>query len=193
MERDLFGKPLPARGAAEGMLFGDRAPQVSGASHAVPASAFQAKVTRMTTRFLCTAMIAAAMLGASLSSSAAADPTGTWLTQDGKATVRIADCGGALCGAIISLKEPNDPETGQPKTDKNNADASLRSRPMLGVQIVLGMTPNSKPASWTGQVYNAEDGKTYAGTLTLQDAKTIKLEGCILGGLICKTSTWIRS
>ncbi len=45
---------------------------------------------------------------------------------------------------------------------------------------------------WSGQVYNPEDGKTYSGSITLQDASTIKLQGCLLGGMICKTSTWTR-
>jgi len=107
--------------------------------------------------------------------------------------VRITNCGGALCGAIVSLTEPNDPATHKPKTDKNNADAGLRNRPMIGVQIVLGMKPSGTANKWNGQVYNAEDGKTYSGSLTLQDANTIKLEGCILGGLICKSSKWTRS
>ena len=50
----------------------------------------------------------------------AADPYGSWLTEGGKATIRIANCGGALCGTIAALKEPNDPATGRPQTDKNN-------------------------------------------------------------------------
>jgi uncharacterized protein (DUF2147 family) len=144
-------------------------------------------------KFMRTATMAAALLGVSLGASLAADPTGTWHTEEGKATVRIAACGPALCGTIISLKEANDPDTGKAKTDKNNADAGLRSRPIIGVLIVLGMKPSGTANKWSGQVYNAEDGKTYTGNLTLQDANTIKLEGCILGGLVCKAQTWTRA
>jgi uncharacterized protein (DUF2147 family) len=143
-------------------------------------------------KFLRIATIAAGLLGVSLGTSFAADPIGTWQTEEGKAIVRIAACGPALCGTIISLKEAND-ESGKPKTDKNNADSGLRSRPMIGVQIVLGMKPSGTANRWSGQVYNAEDGKTYSGSLTLQDANTIKLEGCILGGLVCKAATWTRA
>jgi uncharacterized protein (DUF2147 family) len=139
------------------------------------------------------AMLATVLACGSLASAFAAEPIGNWNTEDGKAVIRIANCGGALCGTIFSLKEPNDPDTGRPKTDKNNADASLRTRPMIGVQIVLGMKPTGAANKWSGQVYNAEDGKIYSGNLTLQDANTIKLEGCILGGLICKASTWTRA
>ncbi len=144
-------------------------------------------------KFLRTATLAAGLLGASLGTGLAADPMGTWHTEEGKATVRIAACGPALCGTIISLKEANDPGTGKPKTDKNNVDQSLRSRPMIGVLVVLGMKPSGSANKWSGQVYNAEDGKTYSGSLTLQDANTIKLEGCILGGLACKAATWTRA
>jgi uncharacterized protein (DUF2147 family) len=125
------------------------------------------------------------------SASAQADPVGTWLTEGGRSRVRVADCGGALCGTVIWLKEPNDPETGKPKLDKKNADASLRSRPLIGVQILLGAKPNGDK-TWTGQVYNAEDGKTYSGTLTELGPNSLKLEGCALAGLICKAQTWTR-
>jgi uncharacterized protein (DUF2147 family) len=135
-------------------------------------------------------MAAAAMLGASTLAAWSAEPTGTWVTEGGKATVRVANCGPALCGTIVSLKEPND-DSGKPRTDKNNEDAGKRNRSMIGVQIVLGMKP-AGANKWNGQVYNAEDGKTYSGNLTLQDANTIKLQGCILGGLVCKSQTWTR-
>ena len=144
-------------------------------------------------KFLRTATTAVALLGASLGTSLSGDPMGTWHTEEGKATVRIAACGPALCGTIIALKEANDPDTGKPKTDKNNVEASLRNRPMIGVPIVLSMKPSGTANKWSGQVYNAEDGKTYSGSLTLQDANTIKLEGCILGGLVCKAATWTRA
>jgi uncharacterized protein (DUF2147 family) len=131
-------------------------------------------------------------LAVSLAPAAAADAKGTWLTADGDTKVRIGDCGGALCGNIVWLKEPGDPQTGQPKTDKNNADAAKRGRPLMGVAIVLTMKP-SAPDKWQGQVYNASDGKTYTGSITLIDATTLKLEGCALGGLICKAQNWTRA
>jgi uncharacterized protein (DUF2147 family) len=138
-------------------------------------------------------LAAAALLASTCSEGAlAADPGGTWLTQTGTSRIRVADCGGALCGTIIWLKEPNDPDTGKPKTDKNNSDEAKRSRPLLGVQIVLGMKPAGAD-KWTGQVYNAEDGKTYSGNLTYAGGDTLQLQGCALGGLVCKSQTWTRA
>jgi uncharacterized protein (DUF2147 family) len=145
----------------------------------------------MNSNILRATTLAAALLGTSPLPAFAADPTGTWLTEEGKATVRVADCGGVLCGKIVSLKEPNDPQSGKPKIDKNNADADKRSRAIIGVQILIGLKPDGAN-KWSGQVYNPEDGKTYAASVTLPNASTIKVQGCLLGGVICKTSTWTR-
>jgi uncharacterized protein (DUF2147 family) len=121
----------------------------------------------------------------------AADPSGTWLTQGGNSRIKVADCGGALCGTIVWLKEPNDPDTGKAKTDKNNSDSAKRSRPLMGVQIVLGMKPDGAD-KWKGQVYNAEDGKTYSGNLSYSGGNSLQLQGCALGGLVCKGQTWTK-
>jgi len=44
----------------------------------------------------------------------AADPLGTWLAGDKKGKIRIVNCGGAICGNLAWLAEPNDPATNQP-------------------------------------------------------------------------------
>jgi len=127
-----------------------------------------------------------------ISPAFAADPLGTWLTGEKDAQVRIVNCGGAICGTLVWLKEPNDPATGQPKTDKNNTDSSKQSRPLLGVAIVLSMKPSGTPEQWSGDVYNASDGRTYSGSFTMTGANTAELKGCVMGGLICKGQNWTR-
>ncbi|HYA05107.1 MAG TPA: DUF2147 domain-containing protein [Xanthobacteraceae bacterium] len=123
----------------------------------------------------------------------AADALGNWFTSDGKGKVHIVNCGGAICGSLVWLQEPNDPDTGKPKLDKHNADASKQSRPLLGIPIVLNMKPSGTPDKWDGDVYNAEDGRTYSGSFALTGANTAELKGCVLGGLICKAQTWTRT
>lgn len=139
------------------------------------------RMTALTLALLCGPLAEAALAG---------DPMGTWLTEGGKSRVRITDCGGALCGNITWLKEPND-AAGKPHSDINNTDASKRTRPIIGVPIVLSMKPAGTD-KWSGQVYNAEDGKTYSGSITMAGASTLKLEGCALGGLVCKAQMWTR-
>jgi uncharacterized protein (DUF2147 family) len=127
-----------------------------------------------------------------LAPARAADPLGTWLTGDKKGKVHIVNCGGAICGNLVWLQEPNDPDTNKPKLDKNNADAGKKTRPLIGVPIVLNMKPNGD-GSWEGQVYNAEDGNTYSGSFTMNSATSAQLKGCVMGGLICKTQTWTKT
>jgi len=133
--------------------------------------------------------LATALTGPAL----AGDPSGTWLTEGGKSQVRLANCGEALCGRIQWLKEPSDPATGKPKRDARNPDPSKRDRPIVGVDILLGMRPDQTPNQWAGDIYNPEDGKTYQARLILQDARTLQVKGCVLGGLICKSQAWLRA
>jgi uncharacterized protein (DUF2147 family) len=139
-------------------------------------------------------LLAAGTLGAAgfIAPALAADPMGNWFTADKDSQVRITNCGGALCGNLSWLKEPNDPATGQPKKDKNNADATKQGRPLLGAPIVLGMKPSGTPNQWSGNVYNASDGKTYTGSFTMTGADTAELKGCVMS-IICKTQTWTRA
>src|SRR4029079_5235126 len=89
----------------------------------------------------------------------AGDPTGMWLSQDGDVKMKVARCGDAICSSIAWLKNPND-EKGKPKVDLKHADPRNGSRPIMGSAIILPMKTDGADR-WSGQVYNAEDGKTY--------------------------------
>lgn len=144
--------------------------------------------TKMPAKILCPAVFSIALLGASGGASFAADATGTWRTED-DATIRVSNCGGGLCATIASLKEPNDPQTGRPKTDIHNADPGKRNRPVVGLPIFSGLRPEGAN-KWTGQIYNPEDGKNYDASVVLENANTLRVQGCVL--FICKTKTWTR-
>ena len=102
--------------------------------------------------------------------------------------MRIAECGTALCGTLVWLKDPIDDDTGRPMMDKHNPDPSKRDRPVLGVQIMYGMLPNG-PGKWSGRFYNTDNGKTYEGNLVLLGPDSIRVEGCLI---ICLGETWRR-
>jgi len=135
----------------------------------------------------------AAVIGVVLASGAAmaGQPVGTWLSQDGGTKVRLSDCGGKLCGVVVWLKEATDPKTGKPKTDIHNPDASKRARPMMGLQVVQGLTPDGANR-WSGSIYNADDGNTYGAHMTVGDGNTADVQGCVLG-VLCKTQKWTRA
>jgi len=130
-----------------------------------------------------------ALLGALSLPSLALDLAGTWNTENNDAVVRIGDCGGALCATILSLREPNDPQTGRPKIDAHNTDPSKRNRPIVGIQVLTGLRPQGAN-KWAGQAYNPEDGKTYDIDVMLESANMLKIQGCVL--FICQTKVWTR-
>ena len=115
----------------------------------------------------------------------ALDPLGDWLVAEQDAKIRIQPCGGALCGVLVWSKQPN-------ARDVRNPDPALRSRSLVGVPILTGLKPTG-PNAWAGQAYNADDGRTYDVKLALKSADTLRIEGCVLGGLICQGEDWTRA
>ena len=118
----------------------------------------------------------------------AADPSGTWRLDDGKVTVKVRQCGGEVCANIVGLKEPTY-EDGTPKIDKYNKNPALRKRPLMGLSVLSDMKPTGDN-TWSGKIYNADDGKTYSATMTMSGS-TMKLKGCV-AGIFCKTNTFRR-
>ena len=138
------------------------------------------------------ALAFALVLSQSARAADAQSPVGVWIANDGKAHVSVAPCKDNqdhICGTVIWVAEPIDPETGKPKLDKRNSDKSLRSRPVIGMSM-LDMSPDDD-GIWRGNIYNGQDGNTYNATLRLNDGK-IDVQGCVFFGLLCKTQTWER-
>ncbi len=115
------------------------------------------------------------------------DPTGLWRTPTNGGQVRISRCGQALCGTLVTANNIRaDPNL----RDVNNADRDLRSRRLQGLRMLSGFTGG--PQEWRGgSVYNPADGRTYRGTITLTNADTLNLRGCVIAPL-CRTQTWTR-
>src|SRR5258706_12750691 len=145
----------------------------------------------MASRFGIIIAILTALLGApSAKAEAGLDPTGIWLTQAGDAKVRISKCGGGICGVVTWLKDPINPATGKPQVDDKNPNPSLATRPMIGLPLFSGMHP-SGPNRWSGQIYNADDGNSYASNISVSGPDTLRVEGCV--GMLCGGETWTRS
>jgi uncharacterized protein (DUF2147 family) len=118
------------------------------------------------------------------------DPIGVWIANEGKAHVKIDMCGEHICGTVVWVAEPIDPDTGKPKLDKRNSDEKLRSRPVIGMKM-LDMK-SGKDNIWHGDIYNGADGNTYDATLEEGDDGKIDVAGCVFFGLLCKTQNWER-
>jgi uncharacterized protein (DUF2147 family) len=126
------------------------------------------------------------------STAFAANSEGNWLSEDGSTKVHVSTCGGnKLCATLVWLDHPIDPATGRPKTDKLNPDPAKRTRPLIGLQVVNGLSPNG-PNTWSGRIYNADDGHIYKAHLKFESEGVAKVRGCVLA-VLCKTHTWMRT
>ena len=103
---------------------------------------------------------------------AAADPSGTWLRENGGARVRMAKCGDAICGTITWLKDP----------------ANTKSK--VGQRVFFDMKPNGADA-WAGKAFDPEDGQTYSGKITLSGS-SMTTAGCVASGWICRSVSWSK-
>jgi len=121
-----------------------------------------------------------------------ADLTGIWLSPKANMRVRVGPCGSALCGYIIWMQHPNDPQTGEPLTDRNNPDPAKRNKPILGLQMITDLKPGRPAGEWNGQVYLPNDGKTSNVGFSMDGPNGLKIEVCRLAGLLCRTQTWTR-
>lgn len=109
---------------------------------------------------------------------ASADPIeGLWQTQEDEgayAYVEIAPCGANFCGKIA-------------RTFKDGAE--YRS-PNLGKTLVIDMAPRGE-GNYTGKVWRPSNDKVYLGKIAL-NGNSMKLSGCVAGGLICSKQSWSR-
>jgi uncharacterized protein (DUF2147 family) len=135
--------------------------------------------------------ILTALLGAPpANAQARGEASGIWLTQQGDAKVRVSKCGEGICGVVVWLKDPINPATGKPQIDDKNPNPSLAKRPIIGLPLFSGMRPTG-PGKWSGQIYNADDGSTYASKISVSSPDTLRVEGCV--GALCGGEDWSRA
>lgn len=132
---------------------------------------------------------AALLAGAGGASAAVRDPSGTWLTQDGRARIRLEKCGASrqlVCGYVVWIK----PGTAKSTVDRFNPDPAKATRPVLGHQLLAGLSVNDNDR-YAGQIYNSEDGKSYDVEVWTDSPTDLKLKGCLVA-FLCSTQNWTR-
>ncbi len=139
-------------------------------------------------KFLSLATTLALTFGLVVAPAKAEDMTGTWLTAQGEAHIKLAMCNAKMCATIVWIKNPLDVKTGKPPVDDKNPDPSKRSRKLLGLRI-FAMEQDANGA-WTGLIYNADDGMMYRGRLSPRGDEELEVQGC--AGTLCGSEVWTR-
>ena len=108
---------------------------------------------------------------------------GKWLTEAGDAKVEIYEANGKVNGKIVWL------EKGPDTKDTHNTDEKMRSRKLMGVNILSGLTKKSE--KWEGgRIYNPKNGKNYKCSIWL-DGDKLKVRGYL--GVFYETQTWKKA
>ena len=136
------------------------------------------------------ATIAVTSIGV-VASARAATPVGLWYAERGAARVAVEPCGRELCGRVVWLRSPFDDE-GCDLRDRNNPEPALRQRPVVGLEILHGLTPGAD-GTWTdGRIYDPGSGSTYTCNLALDGDDRLRLRGYVGIPLLGRTTTWTR-
>ena len=103
-----------------------------------------------------------------MASADAASPSGTWLRPKTGAHIKVGSCGKGLGMKVVKSKRKGS----------------------VGKTIMCNAKSDG-PNRWRGNLTSTEDGNTYTGIVTLK-GRSLTLQGCVLGGFICKTEVWRR-
>jgi Uncharacterized protein conserved in bacteria (DUF2147) len=94
-------------------------------------------------------------------------PLGDWRIEGKKQSVRIEQCGAALCGYILNPSSNQSGET-----------------------VLINMKPSA--AKWSGNIYSRDSGATYYATIALKQPNSLRVEVCALGKFFCSDTVWSR-
>ena len=116
--------------------------------------------------------------------------TGKWKLDDGSAIVEVYQQGNVYNGKIVWLAEPTEAD-GSPAKDINNPDKSLRSRQLIGLNMLSGLKEVGDEYK-EGKIYDPGNGKTYNCSMKLE-GDVLKVRGSLdKRGLLGRTMDWFR-
>ena len=115
---------------------------------------------------------------------------GKWINSTGEAHIDITKRSDKYFGKLVWIKDPKGTD-GTLKTDLKNPEASLRSKPILGMEILKNFVYDD--GKWTdGTIYDPKSGKTYSCNMTIKDNGQLSMRGYIGISLIGRSEVWKR-
>ena len=114
----------------------------------------------------------------------ATDPApieGRWKNPSGRVTVLIAACGEAVCGTVISASD-----SAMADARRGGTDA------LVGTQLMTGFK-SAGVGKWRGRLFIPDLNHRSKAELRLLGAGQLKVTGCMVGRMICKSQYWTRA
>ena len=106
---------------------------------------------------------------------------GIWFNPHNNVKVETGDCGGKLCGWVIWAT---------PEAEQDARDGGVQK--LVGTELLQDYRQTAGNR-WQGRVFVPDMGRTFYSTITREEPVTLRISGCILGGLICKSQLWHKA
>jgi uncharacterized protein (DUF2147 family) len=116
-----------------------------------------------------TALVLASLLVTG-SQAQAQSLSGIWARGDGNARVRIAPCGANICATNTWIRKPSSEKVGQ---------------------VLIMKVKKVAAGLWKGSAFDPQRNLTVSMQMKVR-ARSMITSGCIVGGLICKSTNWSR-
>jgi uncharacterized protein (DUF2147 family) len=104
---------------------------------------------------------------------------GYWKNPIGSAIIAIAPCGNVLCGKVVWASE------------RGRREASKGAPNVVGTTVLTGL--QMRENQWAGTLFIPDDDVHVSAKLQLIGERQLKLTGCAIAGLFCRSQIWTRA
>jgi uncharacterized protein (DUF2147 family) len=124
--------------------------------------------------------IAIALAGSPAGAASDGSVFGVWRNAKGSVEVEVRPCGERICGYVVwaNAKARRDAREGGGK-------------PLISQQILRDMRRRG-PGVWEGEVYAPDLDRTFRGQARLTGPDALRIRGCVVARLFCRSQTWTR-
>lgn len=104
---------------------------------------------------------------------------GLWKNPIGSAIIAIAPCGDSLCGKVVWASARGQREVAQTTSH------------VVGTIVLTEV--RRKGSGWSGKLFIPDDNVHVSAHLQLVGERRLKLTGCAVAGLFCRSQLWTRT
>ena len=123
------------------------------------------------------------LLALTLAAGATASPVdpvvGLWTNPKGSLTVRTRRCGAELCATVVAASEKAKAKAARGGVDR-----------LIGTEIFSDYRRDGN--EWAGTLYLPDRDRRVSSVLEPGDGRSMKISGCLIGRMICKSQVWTR-
>ena len=111
----------------------------------------------------------------------AVPPTGRWKNPSGSVTVMIDACGEAVCGTVTAA------------SDQAKADAKRGGTEALVGTLLMTEFKVAGTGKWRGRLFIPDLNHRSKAELRMLGPDQLKVTGCAVGRMICRSQVWTRA